>query len=205
MMRFLPLLALLFGGCAAVKSVGLPWNSRTKEQARLNAAVSPKPENREAEILRPDVTKSFDPRAANFGSARSFRTTAARTNEFYLVDKTRTKSFATREFGTKGAWGANTGYATKEAPTKESWFSKLTARTKSYPTRENWEAGKKSETRALPGGDRAFFAKGRRQAALDKDGAAGQAIGGDRLGGQSWSGDLKPLTIEDVKTLLNKR
>jgi hypothetical protein len=30
------------------------------------------------------------------------------------------------------------------------------------------------------------------------------AQGGDRYGGQSWSGDVKPMTIEDVKKLLNK-
>ena len=203
-MRFLPLLALLLSGCSAVKSLHLPWNSRTHEQARLNAVTEPKPTTREEEILHPSPTKEFNPSAANFGSARSVPTNAVRTNEFHFVDRTRTKSFATRDFGTKEAWGTDTKYATKDVPTKESWFARLTSPTKSYATRENWEAGKKSETRDLPGGDLKFIAKGRRQAELEKNGAAGQPMGGDRESGQSWSGDLKPLSIQDVKTLLNK-
>ena len=48
------------------------------------------------------------------------------------------------------------------------------------------------------------FMNGRRQAELDKNGAAGITMGGDREGGQSWGGDVKPLTIQDVRTLLNK-
>ena len=204
LMRFLPLLALLLSGCSAVNSIQLPWNSRTHEQAKLNAVTEPKPTTREEEILRPNATKSFNPSAANFGSNRSISTNAARTNEFHFADRTRTKGFSTRDFGTKPAWGTDTGYATKDAPTKDSWFARLTSPTKSYATRDNWEAGKTSETRVLPGGDLKFVAKGRRQAELEKNGAAGQAMGGDRESGQSWSGDLKPLSIQDVKTLLNK-
>lgn len=203
-MRFLPLLALLLSGCSATKDAGLPSNSRTTEQTRLNAATDPKPKTREEEILRPDQTKEFNPRTANFGSGRTFSTQKAATNEFYFVDKTRTKSFRTGDFATKEAWGTKSEYATKEAPTKESWFSRLTAKTKSYETREDRQANKKTETRALPGGERAFVAQGRRQAALDKNGAAGQPIGGERTGGESWSGDIKPLTVQDVRTLLNK-
>jgi len=203
-MRFLPLLALMLAGCSATTPLHLPWNSRAKEQSRLNAATAPKPSRWDQQVLRADETRTFNPSAANFASARSVSTKAARTNEFYFVDKTRTKSFGTRDFNTKEAWSLKKDYATKAAPVKESWFSRLTARTKSYPTRENYEAGKKVETRALPGGDQAFLARGRRQASLDKNGAAGQAVGGDRIGGESWSGDLKPLTIQDVRTLLNK-
>lgn len=203
-MRFLPLLALLLSGCSAVKSIKLPWNSRTNEQARINAVTAPKPTTREEEVLQWDPKKQFNPSAANFGNSRTVSTNAASTNEFHFVDKTRTKNFTTRDFGTKSAWGSDSKYATKEAPTKDSWFSRLTSPTKSYATRENWEAGKTSETRDLPGGDRKFVAKGRRQAELEKNGAAGQPMGGDRESGQSWSGDLKPLSIQDVKTLLNK-
>ena len=153
LMRFLPLLALLLSGCSAVKSIQLPWNSRTHEQAKLNAVTEPKPTTREEEILHPSATKAFNPNAANFGSGRTVSTTGARTNEFHFENKTRTKSFSTRDFGTKEAWGTDTKYATKDVATKESWFARLTSPTKSYATRENWEAGKTSETRALPGGE----------------------------------------------------
>ena len=203
-MRLLPLLAMILSGCSSTNGVPLPWNSRATEQTRLNAAAAPKPTTFQERLLHPDETKGFNPGVANFGSGRTVSTGKARTNEFYFVDKTRTKSFGTRDYATREAWGAKTEYATREAPTKESWFSRLTARTKSYDTREDRDANKTNATRALPGGDRAFVAKGRRQAALDKDGAKGEPLGGDRTVGESWSGDLRPLTIQDVRTLLNK-
>jgi hypothetical protein len=203
-MRLLPLIAVLLSGCSSMKSALLPGNSRAKEQTRLNAATEPEPRNRQEEIMRPDEGKEFNLQSANFGSGRKISTGAARTNEFYFVDKTRTKSFATRDFTTKDASNIEKGFTTKEMPVKESWFSRLASGTKSYSTKEHPETDKVSETRALPGGDRAFLAKGRRQAALDSSGAKGMPQGGDRLGGESWSGDLKPLTIQDVKKLLNR-
>ena len=203
-MRFLPLLLLPLVGCSSTKSDQSSWNSRTKEQQRLNAAVEPTPRTREQEILYPDETKEFNPGAANFGRGRTFSTSKAQTNEFYFVDKMRTKGFRTGDFATREADAAKLGYATHEAPTKDSRFSRLSAPTKSYATAEDRQANKTNATRALPGGDRAFAAQGRRQAALDKSGAKDHAMGGDRTSGESWSGDLKPLTIQDVRTLLNK-
>jgi hypothetical protein len=203
-MRLLPLLALFFAGCSSLTGVKLPWNSRANEQARLNAATAPKPATREEEILHPDPTKEFDPRAANFGSGRSYSTGDARTTGFSGVKQARTKGFASREFATNAAWGSGTSYTTKDAPTKRSWFSGRTARTTEYATNGTRDADKAASTRALPGGDRTFAAKGRRQAALDKDGGAGIPLGGDRTSGESWTGNLKPLSVEDVKKLLNR-
>ncbi len=183
-------------------------NSRAKEQARLDAAMAPKPTTRDEQILRPDITKEFNPSAANFGSGRSLTGKAAATNEFYFENKTRTKAFETKGIGTKEAWGMQSKYETKAAPTKESWFSRLTAKTKTYDTRESRDAKKGLQGSVLPGSDQKFAARGRRQAELDADRAEGRApklpLGGDREGGQSWNGDLKPLSIQDIKTLLNK-
>ena len=98
----------------------------------------------------------------------------------------------------------NAKFATKDAPaTKESWFAKKSAQTKNYEVKEAWDASKNAETRVLPGSDRAYVAQGRRQAELDATGKAKIPFGTNSMG-PSWSGDLKPLTIEDVKTLLNK-
>ena len=205
LMRFLPLLAMLLTGCSATKAVHFPWSSRGQEQARMNAATSPKAQTRDEEsILHPDETKAFNPGAARFGAGRTAYTKSAQTNEFYFTNKTRAGSFDTRGYATREASGTGTEYATKEAPSKESWFSRLTARSKKYATNESRDAGKTVGTRALPGADEAFVAKGRKQAALDKDGAAAGFERGGPDSGMSWSGDLKPLTIQDVKKLLNK-
>ena len=183
----------------------LPWNSRTKEQTRLNAATAPKPTSREEQVMKPDLTKEFNPSAANFGSGRSMVGKKAATGEFQFVDKTRTKSFATKELAAKQAWGTTSQYETKTAEPKESWFARLTAPSKSYATRESSDAGKGLQARELPSAEKKFVARGRRQAELDKNAAAGAVpMGGDRDVGQSWSGEVRPLTIQDVKTLLNK-
>lgn len=199
--RLLPLLVLVLAGCSSTKQQG---NSRVQEQERLNAVTSPDGGSRADQIMRPDESKAFDLGTASFGRQRSVATKGVETNKFYFVDKTRTKSFETHDFATTQAREAKQGYATKAMPTNESRFSERTAQTKDYATVESRDAGKKMETRALPGGDRAFVAQGRKQASLDKNGAASQGIGGDRIGGESWSGNLKPLTIQEVKTLLNK-
>ena len=206
-MRLLPLIALLLAGCASSKNKDAlnpaTANSRAVEQMRMNE-VEGGETHRGAEIMAPNQNKTFDTRAANFGTAASIGSRQARTGEFHFEDRVRTKPFGTRDFSTKNAAMADKNYETKEAPTKESWFSRLTARTKKYETREARDASKTAETRALPGGDKAYFAKGRKQAAYDTQGPAAMAQGGDRYGGQSWSGDVKPMTIEDVKQLLNK-
>ena len=185
-----------------------PWNSRTTEQTRLNAAMEPKPTSREEQILRPDITKEFNPSSANFGSGRTVTGGKATGGTFHFVDRTRTKSFDTKEFATKEAWGSKSKYATKTAETKESWFARRTAPTKTFATRESSDANKNLQGGVLPGSDKKFLARGRRQAELDADRAQGRApkmgLGGDREGGQSWSGDVRPLSIQDVKTLLNK-
>lgn len=206
-MRLLLLMALLLAGCASSKNKdalnAATANSRAVEQMRMNE-VEGGESHRGAEIMAPNQNKTFDTRAANFGTASAIGSRQARTGEFHFVDRVRTKPFGTRDFSTKEAAMADAKFETKEAPTKESWFSRLTARTKSYKTSEARDASKTAETRALPGGDKAYFAKGRKQGAYDSKSPAAMAQGGDRSDGQSWSGDLKPMTIEDVKQLLNK-
>ncbi len=179
-------------------------NSRAKEQERLNAATAPKPTTREEQVLKPDYTKEFNPSVANFGSGRSITGKNAATNAFHFVDRTRTKSFATGAFATKQAWGSDSQFATKSVETKQSWFAKLTSPTKTYATRESRDANTGLQGRTLPGSEKRFVAIGRRQAALDKGGGGMMPIGGEREGGQSWSGELKPMSIQDVKSLLNK-
>ena len=187
-------------------SRGFPlfWNSRAREQQRLNAATAPKQTSREEQVMKPDLTKEFNPAAANFGSGRSITGKKAATGVFQFENKTRTKAYETGTFATKQAWGADSRYATKTADTKESWFARKTAPTKTYATRETWDANKGLQGQVLPGSERKFVPIGRRQAELDKNGASRVPMGADRDMGQSWSGEVRPLSIQDVKSLLNK-
>jgi uncharacterized protein YceK len=179
-------------------------NTRAVEQMRMRAVTSGATlRERVAQVLVPDKEKEFDPAAARFGKPAQFHGKPQKTNEFLFVNRTRTKDFQTNSFATKGAWMGDAKFETKEAPTKESWFSRMTARTKGYDTKDAREAGKSVPVRALPGGDRAYVAQGRRQAELDATGKDKIPFGTTDMG-PSWSGELKPLTIQDVKNLLNK-
>ncbi len=178
--------------------------SRSKEQQRLNAAMAPRQTSREEQVMKPDTTKEFNPSAANFGSGRTLTGKPAATNTFHFANNTRTKTFETGAFATKQAWGADSQFATKSVPTKPSWFSRLTAPTKTYATRESRDAGRGLQGATLPGSERKFLPAGRRQAQLDQGGTAMMPMGGERDFGQSYSGEVRPMSIQDVKSLLNK-
>lgn len=150
------------------------------------------------EIERPDTTREFALGAANFGGPKTVHTNAARTKEFQYQNRTQTKEFRTAGYTTKGSWLGNFRYETKAAEIKTAPEAKKSARTRTFATRESPDANREARTRALPEGNRPFLVQGRRQAEFDTKGPASQAPT------QSWEGDLKPLTVEDVKKLLNK-
>lgn len=194
----LPLIAILLAGCSSSKSMKLPWNTRAQEQARLNAATVPKPQTREEELLTHDPNKEFPLTQANVTGARTYATGKAGTGEFRFANRVRSNDYRTHDYATNAAQMGELKFDTKDAKTKESWFSKLTARSKSYDTNDAREAKKEAPTKALPDGERPFLVQGRRQADFDRNGPASQ------IPTQSWEGDLTPMTIEDVRKLLNK-
>lgn len=203
------LLALMLAACASKKDKDNTLdvaraNTRALEQVRMRAVTSGDAESgRGAQVMVADPEKTFDPNSARFGAARSISTRSSQTQEFHFEDRVRTKSFTSKEYASKAAWLGDAKFATKEAPTKKSWFANKSASTKSYETREARDAGKVAATRALPGGDRPFLVQGRRQADLDATGKSKIPFGTYDMG-PSWSGELKELTIDDVKSLLNK-
>jgi hypothetical protein len=183
-------------------------NSRALEQRRMRLVTEYSDQGvtaRGAEIAIIDRTKEFNPRSAKFGNDSTYLgTKTAHSNTFNFVDRVRTRDFNTKEYGAKTAWMGDVQFETKAAPVRQSWFGRKTAQTKSFETRNAAMGDKTAATRALPGGDKPFLVKGRKQALFDTHGPAAQAMGGDRMGGQSWSGELKQLSIDDVKKLLNK-
>lgn len=188
-------------------------NSRAIEQKRMNVMEMNADQGlteRGAEIAVYDPEKTFDPNVPQFGHGRSISPKAAQTTTFNFVDGVRTKEFGgTRSAALgKNAWMGNLQFQTKAAPVKESWFSKLTARSKTFDTSKSRFADKAVATRPSVIEDKPFLVKGRRQADYDTKGPAAMALGGDRISGDSWTGDLqqltKPMSIDDVKKLLNK-
>ena len=212
-MRFLPLVALLFAGCAS-KVVDNQLNeetanSRAIEQVRMRYIADGRAaSDRGAEIAVPSEHKSFNLAAMNPNVGKStYGDRASRTSTFNFTNSARTKPFSTGNFNAKEAYLGDAKYSTKSATvTKRTWFPRLLTRTKTYDTRTARDAEKAAPIRGLPDGERPFLNKGRRQADLDRNGQRLKPEGryGDNDLGPAYTGELQEMSIDDVKKLLNK-
>lgn len=161
--------------------------------AALHAQTTQKERTLYERIMKPDETKSFDPATeANIGG-RTLAPKTARTKGYatgsYAAGQYGTKDFA----GTKGAWDGNLRFGTKEANTKGRYETKG-AEVKTAPSKGAREVGKTAATRPLWDGGREFL--GPERGKLDKSVDPNKRI--------EWRGDLKPMTVEDVREMLNK-
>lgn len=147
---------------------------------------------------KPDITKAFDLRQGSTFGRQSFRTDKARVKEFYFTQKMSPKDYATRDFnGSKGTWFGDFRFTTQEAGSKGKY--------------EIPNAAKKADTKTMPVADArehdklmatSPFAKGKRSYLGPEADRVHRAVPADKPVG--WTGDLKPMTIDDVRTLLNK-
>jgi hypothetical protein len=149
----------------------------------------------------PDMSREFNlQQMTPFGRSKSdFQARGANTNSFYIQQKFQSKGYqATDSFRTKSAWDGNFKFSTKDARTK-TFDTKSAPAAKTAPVKEAYGYGKTAATRDFAPGHKDSPFKGRNQALFDKDGPAAQA----KIG-QSWNGNLKALTVEDVREILNK-
>ena len=207
-MRFLILaLVCVLCGCASPEETA--WHSAEKqeldskkaftERSRKKAmGIGDAASERGAEVIVPDYTKSFDASTARFGNRASEAGKAANTGAFRFTERFRTKEFASKEFGAKSAWLGKLNFATKEAPTKQAREAGKTAASKSYDTETAREAGKTAALPIVPDGERKFLGKeaDRMKRGINPEDQAKFE--------NTWRGELQPLTVEDVKKLLNK-
>jgi hypothetical protein len=134
-----------------------------------------------------------------FGRSKSeFQARDARTNSFYFQQKFTPKGYETGSFRTKTAWDSDFKFATKDARTK-TFETKAAPVKKTAPVKDAREGSKTAATREFSEANRTTTFKGRNQALFDKEGPAAQA-----KVGPGWSGDLKTLTVEDIREILNK-
>ena len=153
---------------------------------------------RGAEMLVVDPEKTFNLGNAATGSTRSFNTGTARVKDFNYEQKITTKSY-----GARGFWGAKQSafgdqrFATRAARTTGNYEIPNAAKkadTKTAATKDAREANKTLATRDMPGGDRQYLGKeaDKMKKSLDPNARVG------------WSGDLKEMSVEDLRDLLNK-
>lgn len=146
---------------------------------------------------KPDLGKVFDSRQGSTFGRQSFATGTARVRDFYFTQKFAPKDYDTRAYGgTKGSWFGDFKFSTREAGTKGNY--------------EIPNAAKKADTKTLPVSDARENSKTMATAAYAKRdrpylGPEANRVHRPIPGGQvGWSGDLRPMTIDDVRELLNK-
>ena len=174
-------------------------NSRVVESQKMRALdYGDVASKRGADMLVVDPEKSFDLGNAATGSTRSFNTGKARVKDFNYEQKVTTQSYNARSFfGAKQSAFSDQRFATRAARTTGNYEIPNAAKkadTKTAVTKDAREANKTMATRDMPGGDRRYLGKEAEKMKKSLDPNA-------RVG---WSGDLKEMSIDDLRDLLNK-
>lgn len=215
------LLALLCVGCGSgkktaqqIEAEAKKENSRLVEQRRMNAVENGDvASKRGAEIAVWDPNKTFDPSRSSVGG-RTYDTGKARVKNFYYEQKARPGAYGTRDFyGSKPAQAGEKDYAAASANTRGKYTIPKADKTggdKTAPVKEAWDAGRTAATRDLHDGRREYLGPESKKLRQSIDPAT---MGDWRNGGESvvHTGSsvekystLKPLTIGDIRELLNK-
>ncbi len=224
---FLPSLlaaALAVGGCASpAQKVAKEMarqerdqnlqNSRAAEERRMHALdYGDVASKRGAEVLVVDPTKTFDPTRSGVGTARSVSTGGARTKDFNFDQKARPGNFLTRAFsGSKANAAAERKFVTSEAGTRNYNTGEAPDSTKSAATRHLWDGSKVAATRNSSDATKPFLGpeSSKLKTAVDpKTMADWRSSGAEAVSYTNStverSSTFKPLTIDDVRDLLNK-
>jgi hypothetical protein len=183
--RFLPLiLALLFSG--------LPLFAQQQER---------KLEDR---ILKPNLDLQFNlSKSSSFGN-RSAPSKNANVREFAFTQKVAPKEFASKDFGgSKASWFSKLKFFSRNSASTEGKYAipnaSKKADTKTLSVDDAREASKSMDTAQYAKADRPYLIRGRSQDKLDDE--KGVPKDNKPLG---WGGSLTPMTIDDVRELLNK-
>ncbi len=152
-------------------------------------------------ISKPNMNMTFDTRQGGTGS-KSFNSGKVATKGFGFSQSFRTKDFnakqfRSKEFATSGAWMGDMRFESKQANTSGKYQIPnigKEAGNKTAGVKEAHDANKAMEVRAYAKGDRPYL--GREADKMKKH--LDQAPAG-------WQGnDLKVLSIDDIREMLNK-
>jgi len=189
-------------------------NSRTTEHLRMvaveNGEVS---SQRGASILYPDYGRGFDPNRFTPAAMRNYGTKNAATKDYVAGQPFRVDTYQSHEFyGSKPDSAAQRKYATTDANTKGKYLIPNGGKaygTKTAGTKESTDAHKLAPTRELAEGHRPFL--GRENDKLRKTTDAKELAKWQTGETVTYSdgeiekvSTLKPLSVDDVRDLLNK-
>ena len=175
----------------------LASSAMASEQAKPGADKDQ--ETRIAKILHPDRTLAYYSGDHRVGGVKSFGTNSAKSKDFNLSQKFHPNDYASEKGykGSKSDWKGDVKFATTAARTEgkhEIHNGDKKAPTKGAPTKEDWQSSMKAPAHDSRYAKREFLGpeskKIHENVPLTKQ--------------DSWKGDLHPMTIDEVRDLLNK-
>jgi hypothetical protein len=152
----------------------------------------------EERLTKPDMTLEFNPNQHAVGSVRTYGTGGAQTKDFNFEQKIKPTAYNTGQFwGAKAASAGERQFSTAPANTKSNYSipnAEKAAATKTAATKDAPDGSKVAATREVWDATRPFL--GPESKNLSKT--------VDQTKDYGWKGDLQPLSIDDIRTLLNK-
>ena len=145
-----------------------------------------------------DENLTFDVRQGSTFGTQKFQTGNARVKDFYFTQRFGPKDYATKDYsGTKRSWFGDFKFSTSQAPTKGKYEipnAAKQAETKTMPVNDARESSRTMPTDAFAKRDRSYL--GPESKRLHHTVPQDKPVG--------WTGELRPMTIDDVRELLNK-
>jgi len=151
-------------------------------------------------ILKPNMEQKFNPEIHSTNGVKTFTAGAAPSKGFYSDKQVsdRGKDYNSKDFaGSKGAWMGDTKFTTKAAKTdsgREIKNAVTKAPTKAAQVKDDPDRNKAAPTREV------YYAK--REYAGPESKKIHSTVTADKE--NSWKGNLQPMSIDDVRDLLNK-
>jgi hypothetical protein len=182
------------------------WHSKKKQPAAVKSAGPPQDRKLEERIVRPDMGMEYNLENSSFGGAdRKAQSKAASVKNFDGLKPFESKAFSSKAYaGTKTSSLKDEKYAVNSAELKGKYeIPNATKKqdTKTVPVNASRDSNKTVAVDASREANQKFFGKGRSQDRMD-------AVKGPpeekALARGGYGGDLKQLTIDDIRELLNK-
>jgi len=159
----------------------------------------------------------FDTRSGAVGDARAVAPSGVRTKDFHFNQRYTPAKYETGQFQTKKSWFGNFKFGAKSAklsprseiPNANTAAPLKAAPMKTAPTKEAPDSTKTAAVRDLPDGDRPYLGPERKKLdrPIDPASVANWRDGQAKINGGApveQFETLKPLTVEDVREILNK-
>jgi hypothetical protein len=167
--------------------------------AASSMAADSDQEKRIAKILHPDRTLTYYSGEHTVGGVKSFGTSSAKTSSsFNISQKFHPTGYTSKGFnGGKSDWKGDAKFETKAARTegtRKMLDADKKARTKTASTKDASEGSKVASIHDSQYAKREFL--GPESKKVHENTPITKATG--------WKGDLQPMTIDDVRDLLNK-